>query len=125
MVVLSEWSVGRRPSDHESKGTKHNYNFPNRTGRWRRRPMAFVYILHCADGSYYVGKTDDLLTRLQEHQSGAGADYTSARRPVEMVYAEEHSTTRSAKNRERQLKRWSRAQKDALISQDANRLKRA
>jgi predicted GIY-YIG superfamily endonuclease len=87
--------------------------------------MPFVYILRCADGSYYVGKTDDLLTRLAEHQSGAGADYTSARRPVEMVYAEEHSTSSSAQERELQLKRWSRAKKEALISQDARRLKRA
>jgi predicted GIY-YIG superfamily endonuclease len=87
--------------------------------------MAFVYILRCADGSYYVGRTDNLLTRLTEHQSGVGADFTSARRPVEMVYAEEHSTSRSANDRERQLKRWSRAKKEALISQDANRLRRA
>jgi predicted GIY-YIG superfamily endonuclease len=87
--------------------------------------MPFVYILRCADGSYYVGKTDDLRTRLTEHESGVAADYTSVRRPVEMVYAEEHSTTRSAKDRELQLKRWSRAKKEALISQDANRLKRA
>lgn len=87
--------------------------------------MPFVYILRCADGSYYVGKTNDLRTRLAEHQSGVGADYTSVRRPVEMVYAEEHSTIRSAKNRELQLKRWSRAKKEALISQDARRLKGA
>ena len=87
--------------------------------------MPFVYILRCADGSYYVGKTNDLYTRLAEHQSGVGADYATARRPVEMVYAEEHSTIRSAKNRELQLKRWSRAKKEALISQDTIRLKRA
>lgn len=87
--------------------------------------MPFVYILRCADGSFYVGKTNDLLTRLTEHQSGVGADYTSVRRPIEMVYAEEYSTTSSAKRRELQLKRWSRAKKEALIDQDANRLKRA
>jgi predicted GIY-YIG superfamily endonuclease len=87
--------------------------------------MPFVYILRCADGSYYVGTTNNLLTRLTEHQSGVGADYTSVRRPVEMVYAEEHSTTRSAKGRELHLKRWSRSKKEALIAQDANRLKRA
>lgn len=87
--------------------------------------MPFVYILRCADGSYYVGKTGDLLTRLTEHQSGVGADYTAVRRPVEMVYAEEHFTVRSAKNRELQLKRWSRAKKEALIARDLNRLKKA
>jgi predicted GIY-YIG superfamily endonuclease len=79
--------------------------------------MLFVCILRCADGSYYVGKTDNLCARLTEHQCGAGADYTASRRPVEMVYAEEHSTVQSAKNREVQLKRWSRAKKEALIAQ--------
>ena len=84
--------------------------------------MPFVYILRCADGSYYVGKTNDLYTRLTEHQSGVGANYTSVRRPVEMVYAEEHSTVRSAKDREMQLKRWSRSKKEALIAGDLQRL---
>ncbi len=87
--------------------------------------MPFVYILRCADGSYYVGNTDALLTRLTEHQSGVGADYTSVRRPVEMVYAEEHSTIRSAKERELQIKRWSRAKKEALVAQDRERLRRS
>jgi len=87
--------------------------------------MPFVYILRCADGSFYVGKTNDLYTRLKEHQSGVGADYTAVRRPVEMVYAEEHFTVRSAKDRETQLKRWSRSKKEALIAQDLKRLKQA
>jgi putative endonuclease len=86
--------------------------------------MPFVYILRCADGSYYVGKTDDLLIRLDEHQSGVGANYTAVRRPVEMVYAEEHSSVRGAQNRELQLKRWSRAKKEALIAQDLRNLRR-
>ncbi|MGE3491574.1 MAG: GIY-YIG nuclease family protein [Vicinamibacterales bacterium] len=64
--------------------------------------MPFVYILRCADSSYYVGRTNDLSTRLNEHQAGVGADYTAVRRPVEMVYAEEYSTIRGAKDREMQ-----------------------
>jgi predicted GIY-YIG superfamily endonuclease len=87
--------------------------------------VPFVYILRCADRSYYVGKTNDLQTRLTEHQSGVGADYTSVRRPVEIVYAEEHPTTRSARARELQLKRWSRAKKEALIAHDRKRLRQA
>ena len=87
--------------------------------------MPFVYILRCADGSYYVGKTKDLCTRFTEHQSAVGADYTAIRRPVDMVYAEEHSTLRSAKNREMQFKLWSRSKKEALLSLDSKRLKRA
>jgi predicted GIY-YIG superfamily endonuclease len=87
--------------------------------------MPFVYILRCADGSFYVGKTNDLYTRLTEHQSGVGAAYTAVRRPVEMVDAEEHTTMAGARNRETQLKRWSRAKKEALTAQDLRRLKRA
>jgi putative endonuclease len=86
--------------------------------------MPFVYILRCADESYYVGKTGDLLTRLNEHQSGVGADYTAVRRPVKMVYAEEYSSIRAARKRELQLKRWSRVKKEALIAQDLRNLKR-
>ena len=86
--------------------------------------MPFVYMLRCADGSYYVGKTENLCARLTEHQCGVGADYTAVRRPVEMVYAEEHSTARGARDREVQLKRWSRIKKEALIAQDLERLKR-
>ena len=85
--------------------------------------MPFVYILRCADRSFYVGKTNDLYTRLTEHQSGVGADYTAVRRPVEMVYAEQHSTIRSAKDREMQWKRWSRSKKEALIAVGLRRLR--
>ena len=86
--------------------------------------MPYVYILRCADDSFYVGKTDDLRTRLDVHQSGIGAKFTAARRPVTMVYAEEHSTERSAESRELQLKRWSRAKKQALIEGNLSSLKR-
>ena len=84
--------------------------------------MPFVYILRCTDGSYYVGQTNDLLVRLDEHQAGVAANFTALRRPVEMVYAEEHQTGRRAQDRELQLKRWSRAKKEALIAQDLKRL---
>jgi len=68
--------------------------------------MPFVYILSCADGAFYVGKTNDLRLRLEEYQSGVGASFTAARRPVRMVYAEPHASERSAAARERQIKRW-------------------
>jgi predicted GIY-YIG superfamily endonuclease len=87
--------------------------------------MLYVYILRCCDGSYYVGQTSNLLERLETHQAGLAARFTAVRRPVEMVYAEEHPTVRSAERRELQLKRWSRAKKEALIAQDLTGLKRA
>ena len=87
--------------------------------------MAYVYVLRCHDGSYYVGHTDNLRLRLDEHQSGVGANFTATRRPVKMVYAEEHPTSAHVRRRELQLKRWSRAKKEALIAQDLASLKRA
>ncbi len=80
--------------------------------------MPFTYVLRCADDTLYVGHTEDLASREQTHNEGKGAKYTSARRPVCMVYAEEHSTAESAIARERQLKCWSRKKKEALILGD-------
>ena len=80
--------------------------------------MAFTYILRCADDTLYVGHTENLVSREQTHNDGKGAKYTAARRPVRMVYAEEHSSAGSAIARERQLKRWSHKKKEALIRGD-------
>jgi predicted GIY-YIG superfamily endonuclease len=84
----------------------------------------FVYILRCADGSYYVGHTDDLETRLAAHQSGEIAGYTYSRRPVQLVFQEEFPSREDAFLRERQLKGWSRRKKEALIRGDWDSLGR-
>lgn len=78
---------------------------------------ASVYMLRCADGSYYVGSTaaEDRERRLLEHQSGAYRGYTFSRRPVELVWAEDYERIIDAHAAERQLKGWSRAKKDALV----------
>ena len=75
----------------------------------------FCYILECADGSFYVGVTDDPAQRLQHHNEGRGSDWTAARRPVKLIWTEEHSSLSSARQRENQLKRWSHGKKAALI----------
>ena len=80
--------------------------------------MPFTYILRCADETLYVGHTEDLASREQAHNDGKGAKYTAARRPVRMVYAEEHVKAASAIAREHQLKQWSREKKEALIRDD-------
>ena len=81
----------------------------------------YVYILECADGSYYTGSTDDLSKRLWHHQEGVNsAAYTFSRRPVELVWSEEVSTYFEALTHERQIKGWSRAKKEALIGGDFN-----
>ena len=80
--------------------------------------MPFTYILRCADDTLYVGHTEDLASREQTHNEGKGAKYTADRRPVRMVYAEEHASAESAIAREHQLKRWSHKKKEALILAD-------
>jgi putative endonuclease len=74
----------------------------------------WVYILHCADGSLYVGETSCIAERLQQHHEGRGSLHTSSRLPVTLIYSEEHSTEPSACRRERQIKRWTREKKLAL-----------
>ena len=82
----------------------------------------FVYILRCSDGSYYVGHTDDLEPRLAAHQRGEIAGYTRKRRPVRLVFADQFAGRAEALARERQLKGWSRAKKEALIKSNWRRL---
>jgi predicted GIY-YIG superfamily endonuclease len=80
--------------------------------------MPYVYILKCADGSYYVGSTTNLERRVAEHQAGLIKGYTESRRPVELVWSCEFPTANDAFLRERQIKGWSRAKKEALIRGD-------
>lgn len=78
--------------------------------------MTFVYILECADGTYYTGWTTDLKRRVTMHNAGRGSRYTRSRRPVKLVYWEEHPDRRSAQQRELKLKRLPRVRKMALIA---------
>ena len=63
--------------------------------------MFFVYVARCADGTLYVGKTQDLDAREDTHNSGRGGSYTAARRPVEIVYSEFYESIARATERER------------------------
>ena len=85
--------------------------------------MAFyVYILRCADDSFYTGHTEDLERRVAAHQQGQFPGYTHSRRPVKLVFAEEFVSRAEALERERQVKGWSRAKKSALVARDWERL---
>jgi putative endonuclease len=77
--------------------------------------QTFLYIAECKDGSYYTGITADIEKRFALHNSGKGAKYTAARRPVTLVYSESLESLSSALKRERQVKQWTRARKDALV----------
>lgn len=75
----------------------------------------YMYILECADGSYYTGSTKNLELRLQQHQAGQGANHTKKRLPVKLVYFEEHAKIYKAFYREKQVQGWSRKKKEVLI----------
>jgi putative endonuclease len=82
----------------------------------------FVYIASCSDGTLYVGSTSDVVERERVHNEGRGAKYTAGRRPVRVVYSEIHESRSAAQKREAQLKRWTRAKKQALVDADRRRL---
>ena len=84
--------------------------------------MCWVYILRCADGSYYVGHADDVAARIELHNAGRAAVWTARRRPVALCYSEQHPDEPSAVQRETQIKGWTRAKKEALIAGDRGRL---
>ncbi len=75
----------------------------------------YLYIVRCSDGSLYTGVTKDLERRIVAHNEGKGAKYTFSRRPVELVYSEEHQGITEALRREIQIKKLKRAKKEALI----------
>ena len=78
----------------------------------------YAYMLRCADGSYYVGHTDELEARVGAHQSGLIRGYTERRRPVQLVWSQEFAERDEAFRAERRIKGWSRAKKEALIRGD-------
>ena len=77
--------------------------------------MNYTYIVRCSDGTYYTGWTNHLEKRIEAHNSGRGAKYTKPRLPVELVYYECFETKQEAMRREAQIKKLSRAEKEALF----------
>ena len=75
----------------------------------------YMYILECSDGTYYTGSTKYLELRIEQHQSGEGANYTAKRLPVKLLYFEEYDRIDHAFYREKQIQGWSRKKKEALI----------
>ena len=78
--------------------------------------MWYVYILNCADDSFYTGMTSDIDRRLKEHNEKKGGRYTRLRTPVVLVYHETLPTRSRALKREAEIKKWPRAKKIALIN---------
>ncbi len=81
-----------------------------------RTHIYFIYILKCSDGTYYTGVTNDVSRRVAEHQSGDDPkSYTYRRRPVKLMFFAEFSNIEYAIGKEKQVKKWSRVKKEALI----------
>ena len=80
-------------------------------------PGYFLYILRCADGSYYTGISTDVGRRMLEHESGVrGARYLRGRSPFELVFQVEAGDRSSASRLEWQVKQLSRVQKERLVA---------
>jgi putative endonuclease len=78
----------------------------------------YVYLLECADTTFYIGCTNNLEKRLHQHNTAKnGAHYTKIRRPVALKYVEEHQTLAEGRKREAELKRLTRKEKEKLILQ--------
>ncbi|RZU64709.1 putative endonuclease [Microterricola gilva] len=77
--------------------------------------MPYMYIVECADKSFYVGSTWDVEQRVWQHNHDGGAAYTRRRRPVRLVYFEEYESIAEAHGREKQVQGWGRAKRRALI----------
>jgi len=78
--------------------------------------MSFVYLVRCADGTFYAGYAENVKKRVAAHNAGKGAKYTRGRRPVALVYTEELPDKSQALRREAQLKKLSHAEKERLAA---------
>ncbi|MDP8203114.1 MAG: DEAD/DEAH box helicase family protein [Candidatus Tenebribacter mawsonii] len=85
---------------------------------------AYMYILQCEDGSFYTGSTKNLKLRLEEHTNGSAAEYTKQHLPVKLIYYEIFDRIDFAFEREKQVQKWSRDKKTALIKGDIELLKK-
>ncbi len=84
--------------------------------------MPYMYILRCADGTFYTGSTKHLQLRLEQHHNGEGSIYTSRRLPVKLAYYEKYDNVADAFEREKQIQGWGHAKKQALIDRNAEKL---
>ena len=85
--------------------------------------MPYTYILECSDKTYYTGSTWDLEKRFRQHSDGVGANYTSKRLPVVIVYSLYFDSIKDAFLMEKKIQKWSHKKKKALIENNIEKLK--
>ena len=78
-----------------------------------------VYIVQCADGTFYTGISNNLERRLKRHNAGTASRYTRYRLPVTLIYQELQPTKSAALKRELEIKKLSRKAKQRLINEGA------
>ena len=81
----------------------------------KQADISYTYIVQCSDGTFYTGWTNDIEKRILTHNARKGAKYTRSRTPVKLVYLEKAETKQQAMQREAQIKRLSRYEKEQLI----------
>ena len=85
--------------------------------------ISYVYILKCSDNTYYTGITSNLEQRITEHKLGKHIEsYTYKRRPIELKFYAEFTDISIAIQTEKQIKKWSKAKKEALINDEFEKL---
>lgn len=117
-------AADRSLSEAEGITAEHNTKSVTIKADIQENRMPYMYILQCADGSYYTGSTWNLEKRFGEHQQGMGARHTAKRLPVKLVYCEEYARIDEAFFREKQVQGWSRKKKEALMAGNTDELHR-
>ena len=77
--------------------------------------MWYMYMVKCQDDSFYVGMTENIKERIARHNHGKGSAYTRLRRPVRLVYFEQYQNKTEVVQREREVKKFSKVNKEQLI----------
>ena len=88
-----------------------------------QKMTAWTYILRLKSGQLYIGSSTNLEHRYQDHRNGKACRTTTLDPPVKLVYSESFATFSEARKREAQIKRWTRAKKEALVTGDINKLR--
>ena len=90
----------------------------------KKLKLYYVYILRCSDEKLYIGITNNISRRIEEHNSGiTKSSYTYSRRPVKLIYYQEFIEVEQAIQFEKKIKKWSRLKKEALITKDFDKLR--
>ena len=84
---------------------------------------AWFYILRLQSGALYIGATKNLEDRYRKHRTGSAGRTTSLDPPDSLVYSEKHESFSKARQRETQVKHWSRAKKEALVAGEKDKLR--